>query len=240
VSYWSDAFSEAWELIIHRDPYLMNLIRNTLKVAAIPTAIALVVGLPIATALGLGRFRGRGPLTGLANAGLGLPPVLVGLIFVMLTLPANGPLGDLHLLWTLNGVYVVQTVLALPVVIALSTSAIRGVSPGLFDQARAFGAGRMQLAGLALREARIGIIAAVIAAVGSAISEVGAVILAGGNIQGVTQTLASAALDQVNSAHYVDALAIGIVLLGLIVVVSGALTFLQYRGARTARMRRPS
>jgi tungstate transport system permease protein len=238
VDYWGQAFRQAWDLIVTGQ--LNNILWVTLKVAAIPTAIALVIGLPIAVALGIGRFRGRGALTAIANAGLGLPPVIVGLLFVLLSLPVNGPLAGLHILFTLRGVYVVQTVLALPVVIALSASAMRALPTGLLDQARAFGAGRVQLAMLALREARVGILAAVIAAVGSALSEVGAVVLAGGNITGLDQTLASAALQRVEAAQFVDALAIGIVLLGLIILVSAILTILQHTGGGVSRRRRPA
>jgi tungstate transport system permease protein len=237
MSYWSDAFAQAWDKIVQGDPYMMHLIRITLLVAAIPTAVATIVGLPLAVALAIGRFRGRGVGLTLANAGLGLPPVIVGLLFVLLTLPAHGLFGHFGLIFTLHGVYIVQTVLALPVIVALSTSAMLAVSPGLLDQARAFGAGRMQLAALAIREARVGILAAVIAAVGSALSEVGAVTLAGGNIEGVDQTLASATLQQVERADWVHALAIGIVLLGLILIVSAALTVLQHHGGQAARLR---
>lgn len=238
-NYWSDAFTQAWDMIVHRDPYLMRVTWVTLKVAAIPTAVATAIGLPIGVALGIGRFRGRGIGLVLANAGLGLPSVIVGLVFVMLTLPVNGPLARTHSLFTLNGVYAVQTVLALPIVVALSSSSIRSVSPGLLDQARAFGAGRIQLAWLAIREARVGILAAIIAAVGSALSEVGAVILAGGNIEGLDQTLASAALEQINAGRFVNGLAIGIVLLGLIALISGVLTVLQHRGGAAARLHGP-
>ena len=187
--------------------------------------------------LGIGRFRGRGIGLVLANAGLGLPPVIVGLVFVLLTLPTTGPLGGTGWLFTLHGVYVVQTVLAFPVIVALTSASIRAVSPGLLDQARAFGANRVQVATLAVREARVGILAAIIAAVGSALSEVGAVTLAGGNILNYDQTLASAALEEVNAAHFVNALAIGIVLLGLILIVTAALTILQHRGGQAARIR---
>lgn len=236
MNYWTQAFGQAWDLIVSGQ--LNTIIWVTVKVAAIPTAVAAVLGLPVAVALGTGRFRGRGVLLAGANAGLGLPPVVVGLLFVLLSLPASGPLGSLQILFTLRGVYVVQTVLALPVVIALSASAVLALPAGLLDQARAFGAGRFQLAVLAVREARVGILAALIAAVGSALSEVGAVVLAGGNIDGVDQTLASAALQRVEAAQFVDALAIGIVLLGLILLVSATLTVLQHGGL--ARVRRRS
>jgi tungstate transport system permease protein len=141
------------------------------------------------------------------------------------------PLGNLHLLFTLNGVLAAQTVLALPIIVALSCSAIAEISPGLLAQARAFGARRHHVAILALREARIGILAAIIAAIGSGLSEVGAVVLVGGNIQGSTQTLASAALQQVEAGHFSEAVAIGILLLGLILIVTAMLTALQFAGA---------
>jgi tungstate transport system permease protein len=173
----------------------------------------------------------------MANAGLGLPPVLVGLVFVLLTLPATGPFGFTHWIFTLHGVYAVQTVLAFPVIVALSSAAIRAVSPGLLDQARAFGANRVQVAALAVREARVGILAAIIAAVGSALSEVGAVVLAGGNILNKDQTLASALLEEVGAGRFVSGLAIGIILLGLILLVTGMLTILQMRGGNVSRIR---
>jgi tungstate transport system permease protein len=217
----------------------VRLTRVTLEVAAVSTAIALAIGLPIGLALGIGRFRGRRLGMTLSNAGLGLPPVLVGLVLSLLMFPA-APLGGLHLLFTLKGVFVAQTVLALPIVIALTSAAVQGVPGGLLDQARAFGASRTQIWGLALREARIGILAATIAAVGSALSEVGAVVLVGGNIEGVDQTLASAALQKVDAGHFAEGVAIGIILLGLILVVTAGLTFAQQRGARTIVVRAPS
>jgi tungstate transport system permease protein len=230
VSFFLEGLREAWQLIIHHDPYLMHLVWVTLKVAAVSTVVALVVGLPIGLILGLGRFRGRGGLMVLANAGLGLPPVVVGLVLSLLMFP-EAPLGRFHLLFSLRGVYIAQTCLALPVIVALTASAVAGMPAGLLDQARAYGARRRQLAGLALRESRVGILAATIVAVGSALSEVGAVVLVGGNIEGYDQTLASAALEQVNAGHFAEGMAIGILLLGLILVITAGLTFLQHFGA---------
>ena len=230
MSFFLDGLREAWQLIIHHDPYLMHLVWVTLKVAAISTVVALVIGLPIGLILGLGRFRGRGGFMVLANAGLGLPPVVVGLILSLLMFP-EAPLGRFHLLFSLRGVYIAQTCLALPVIVALTASAVAGMPAGLLDQARAYGARRRQLAGLALRESRVGILAATIAAIGSGLSEVGAVVLVGGNIQGNDQTLASAALQQVDAGHFAEGMAIGILLLGLILVITAGLTFLQHFGA---------
>lgn len=233
-----DGLARAWDLIVSADPALMHLVWVTLKLAAVSTGAALLLGLPVAALLGLGRFRGRGALVTLANAGLGLPPVLVGLVLALLMFPAS-PLGRFHLLFTLEGVYLAQTILALPIIVALSTAALLDVPPGLLAQARAFGASRRQVAVLAFREARVGIMAAIIAAVGSALSEVGAVVLVGGNIEGLSQTLASAALQKVEAARFDEAMAIAILLLGLIVLVTAALTWLQI-GSATRRMGRSS
>jgi tungstate transport system permease protein len=216
-------------MIVHGNPYLLSIIWFTVQVAGIATAAATAIGLPIGVALGLGRFRGRRVLIWLANAGLALPPVLVGLILFLLFVP-QGPLGGLRLELTRQGVFVAQAVLALPFVAALSAAAIMGLPAGLLAQARAFGAGPVALAALAVREARIGVIAAVIAALATTLSEVGAILIVGGNVYGYDQTLASAALYEVNAASFADALAIGIVLVALIVVLLGGLSLLQERG----------
>ena len=204
----------------------------TIRVALVSTASALVIGLPIGLTLGLGRFRGRRVLQALANASLALPPVLVG-VWVLVLLVPGSVFGGLRIEFTLTGVYVVQTLLALPYIIALTPAAIRGLPPGLLAQARALGAGRVQVSTLALREARIGVLAAVIAAFASALSEVAAVIIVGGNIEGHDQTLGSAIVAQINDFDNIpDALALGIVLLALIAVLIGILTVLQQRGRR--------
>ena len=221
----------ALPLIAGSDRYILDLTWVTIRVALVSTAAALVIGLPFACALGLGRFRGRRALHVLANASLALPPVLAGLGVLILLLP-RGVLGSLHLAFTLGAVYIAQTVLALPYVVALGAAAIQALPDGLLAQARLLGAGRTQLALLALREARIGVLAAVIAALGSALSEVGAVVIVGGNIQNIDQTLASAVLQQINDyAGYSYAVGIGIVLLALVLLLVAALTLLQQRDA---------
>lgn len=258
-----DGIRQGVDLITDGDPYTIHLIWVTLHVAAVSTGIALVLGLPLGLLFGLGtghhglrggrrrrRLRQTTPRPGstggrgvwaltLSNAGLGLPPVIVGLVLSLLMFPA-APLGGLHLLFTLNGVIVAQTVLALPIVVALTAAAVRSLPRGLLEQATALGASTPQVWLLALREARIGVMAATIAAVGSALSEVGAVVLVGGNIEGSTQTLASATLEQVNAGHYAEGMAIGIILLGLILILSGVLTAIQLGGGgeRGGRWRR--
>jgi tungstate transport system permease protein len=216
-------------LITGGDGDTLNILWVTIRVAVVATVAALVIGLPIGLTIGLGRFRGRRLLHALANASLALPPVVVGVVVLILLLP-RGAFGSLSIEFTLRGVYVAQTVLALPYIVALTAAAIQGMPPGLLDQARALGARRRQLAGLALREARIGVFAAVIAALGSALSEVGAVIIVGGNVENHDQTLASALISEVtDSTNYPQALALGIILLALILLLTGALTLLQQR-----------
>jgi tungstate transport system permease protein len=228
--------TQAWHLIITGDPYLRHVTWVTLEVVAVSTVIALVVGLPLGLLLGLGNFRGRKFGIAVANAGLVLPPVVVGLVLSLLMFP-EAPLGRFHLLFTLKGVYIAQTALALPIVIALSSAAVRAVPTGLLAQAKALDASTFQVWALAIREARLGIVAAIIAAVGSALSEVGAVVLVGGNIEGSDQTLASATIEQVNAGHFANGVAIGIVLLGLILVITAALTLIQQHDETSNRVR---
>jgi tungstate transport system permease protein len=173
-----------------------------------------------------------------ANIGLVLPSVIVGLVLSLLMFPL-APLGRLHLLYSLRGVYVAQSVLSVPIMIALTTTAVQAVPSGLIDQARAFGAGRFAVCGLVLREARVGILTATIAAGGSAMSEVGAVVLVGGNIEFRDQTLASAALDQVNAGNYSRSVAIAIILMGMMAIIIAALTFAQQREQRGITVRAP-
>jgi tungstate transport system permease protein len=229
MAYLWEQLRAALPLIAHGNSYVIEVTLTTLRVALVSTTGALVIGLPIGLAIGLGRFRGRRALHVLANASLALPPVLVGIGVLLLLLP-EGALGSLRIEFTIRAVYVAQTILALPYIVALIPAAVQGLPPGLLDQARALGAGPPQVAVLALREARIGVLAAVIAALGSTLSEVAAVIIVGGNIEHEDQTLASAIVAQVNDyANLPYALAIGIVLLALILVLIGLLTLLQQR-----------
>ena len=233
-----DGLRQAVDLLLSGDDQVLDIVGVTLRMAFWSTLLALAAGLPLGLLLGLGRFRGRGGALALVNAGMGLPPVIVGLV-VALLLFRGAPLGGLDLLYTLNGVILAQAVLAFPIVAALTASAVQSLPDGLLDQARAFGASRTAVAALALREARIGVLAATIAAAGSAFAEVGAVVLVGGNIQGETQTLASAVLVRVSAGEYGTAIALGILLLGLVLLLAAALTAIQQRQARTV-LGRPS
>ena len=196
-------------LIVHGDPYIMGLLWVTIRVAVVSTSIALVIGLPIGLALGIGRFRGRRALQILANASLALPPVIVGDRSCCCCCSRRARWDRCRSSSRCEAVYVAQAILALPYIVALTPAAIQGLRPGCSPRRARSAPGGVQLSLLALREAKIGVIAAVIAALGATISEVGAVVIVGGNFQGHDQTLASALLEQFNdTAHEPYAIAI--------------------------------
>jgi tungstate transport system permease protein len=227
--------------LLHHDPNLHSLTVRTIQLAVESTVIAGILGFPAAVVIGLGRSRvSRGALIA-ANAGLGLPPVALG-VYLGLLLPGyKAPWGggiDGSWMDSLNGMVLAQTILALPVIIALGAVAIRRLPAGLIDQAGAFGASRVQLAMFTLREAKIGVIAAVIVALGSAISEVGAVTLIGGNDTVHTATLASQILHDV--AGYpgtAGAVEHAIVLLAMMLVLGVIFTVAQQAQARSLHLR---
>jgi tungstate transport system permease protein len=237
VTYVWHQLQAAWSLIWVSRGYVQNVTVTTLRVAVVATCSALILGLPLGLTLGLGQFRGRRVLHVLANVSLGIPPVIVGIFVLVLTLQ-GGLLGRLRIAFSLEDVYLAQTLLALPYVVALSAAAVRALPPGLILQARVLGASRLQLSLLALREARIGVIAAVIAALASTLSEVAAVIIVGANVLGADQTLGSGIVNQLDNYDNIpQALALGIVLLALIFVLIGILTVLQQRSRTRLRWR---
>jgi tungstate transport system permease protein len=221
--------SDAVSLIAHGNAFLFSLVWVTLRVMLVSTAAALLIGLPLGLCLGLGRFRGRGALQLLANASLGLPPVVVGVVVLLLLLP-QGPLGSLRILFTVRALYIVQAILALPYVVALTAAALQGLPAGLLAQARALGAGWAARAWLALREARVGVLAAIIAAAGSTIAEAGAVIIVGGNLEGHDATLAGSLVGGfTNNPNDPYETATALLLLILILILGGGLTLVQRR-----------
>jgi tungstate transport system permease protein len=225
---------QAFDLLAHPDADLRSIFKVTLELAMASTLIALLLGVPAGLGLGLGRFRGRRLLLAVVNTGLGLPPVVVGLV-VALLLFRNGPAGSLRLLYTVRGMIVAQVVLSLPLVTSLVSAAATGVDAGLLAQARALGASGRQVAALAAREARVGVIVAAIAALGSALSEVGAVVLVGGNIDLQTRTAAGAILTSVSAGRFGEGIAIGILLLGLVFLLAAGLTVAQHGTGGGAR-----
>jgi tungstate transport system permease protein len=214
------------------DDQLVEITLRTLRVGVESTALATLAGLPLGVALGLGRFRGRGVLLGTFNAGIRTPPVALGVLLWLLLWPdsrwGGGPLSGLGWIYTYDAVILAQTLLVLPIVAALTAAAVQRVPDGLLEQARAFGARRLPLALLALREARVGVLAALIAALGTAIASVGAILVVGTSLG--DSTLATAALSAWNmGGENGRSVAYGTVLLGMFVVLAAVLTTMQHR-----------
>jgi tungstate transport system permease protein len=222
---------QAVDRIASGDFVVWSTVWRTLRLALESTALALLLGLPLGVLLGEASTRTRRLGVVVANAGLGLPPVVLG-IFLALTLYPPGPLGRLELINTLTAAIVAQALLALPIVVALTAAAVHGLPAGLLAQARAFGANWPRRAILALREARVGVLAAVIAALLSALAEVGAVVIVGGNTRGATNTLASTVLLDLAASDPAGATANILVLLALVALIGGGLTVLQQRAQR--------
>jgi len=224
-----EGLADAFRLIWRLDPALLETIGLTLQVTLAALAIALVIGLPAGAAVGLARrLPGRSILVPIIYTGMGLPPVVVGL-FTYLLLSNRGPLGGLGWLFTPAGMILAQTIIALPLVVGLTMAAVQSVDPHLRVQLRSLGATRRQVALTVLIEARTGVTAAVVAAYGSIISEVGAVMLVGGNIEGETRVLTTAIVLETRRGNFALALALGTVLLGLAFLTNFAFYRLQAR-----------
>jgi tungstate transport system permease protein len=214
------------------DAELVAITLRTLRVGFESTAIATLLGVPAGCALGLGRFRGRTLLLSTFNAGIRTPPVALGVLLWLLLWPdsrwGGGLLSGLGWIYTPQAVILAQTLLALPIVVALTAAAVQRVPDGLLDQARAFGAPSWRRATLALHEARVGVLAALIAALGTAIASVGAILVVGSSLG--SATLATAALTHWNAGgENARAVAYGTVLLGLFLVLSALMTTMQHR-----------
>lgn len=219
---------EAGRLLISGDRNVWQIVLLTLRVSLTATAISLAIGVPIGSVLSLTRFPGRSLLVGFVHTGMGLPPVTVGVI-VSLFLWRNGPFGDLRLLFTPTAMVIAQAVIATPIVIGLTIAALQGLDPRLRLQLATLGASRLHATWWLLREARLPILAAVMAGFGAVISEVGAAMMVGGNIKGETRVLTTATVLEVGRGNYDIAVALSIVLLLLTYMVNLTLTLIQQR-----------
>ena len=201
----------------------------TFKVSGLATAISVVFGVPVGLWLALKDFRGKQAFSSILNFGMGLPPVVVGLV-VSLCLWRYGPLGDLGLLYTPVAMVIAQAMIATPIVAGLSFAAILSVNPKLRWQLISLGATSWQANWLLIREARFGLMAAIIAGFGRVISEVGASMMVGGNIKGQTRVLTTATVMEVGKGNYEIALAISFILLIASYSVVILFTYLQHGG----------
>jgi tungstate transport system permease protein len=201
----------------------------SLRVSGVATVISLLIGLPVGTLLALGKFPGRSFLLSLINTGMALPPVVVGLAVAM-TLWRSGPLGDLRLIYTPAAIIIAQTVIAAPVVTGLTAAALQQLNPRLQLQLYGLGASRIQVILSLWREARLPLLAAVMAGFGSVISEVGASMMVGGNIRGQTRVLTTAIVLETNKGEFERAIALSVLLLTITFLINWALTWIQQRG----------
>lgn len=224
-------FAEAWQLLVHGDPYVMAVVLRSLAISGSALVLATLIGLPIGAALGLSNFRMRVPTIAIVNTGLALPPVVAGLA-VYLLLSRSGPLGHLEMLFTPWAMGVAQVVLAGPYIAAVTLAALESLPPDIGLQARGLGATRLQGALLQLREVRTSLVAAIAAGFGAIISEVGAAMLVGGNILGETRVMTTTIVLETRRGNFGVAIALGAILLAVALFVNFALAGL---GTRTRR-----
>jgi len=226
----TQGFTQALHLILALDRELLGIIILTFEVSGIALVLSVVAGLPAGAATGLARFPGRGFVISVMNTLTGLPPVVVGL-FVYLLLSRKGPLGFLGLLYSPSAMVIAQTILALPIVTALCHSAIVNVDPIIRQAARTLGATPLQQTFAVIREARYGILSAVITAFGRVMAEVGAILIVGGNIAGHTRVMTTTIALETDKGNFELALALGIILLAISFIVNAALHAVQRKGA---------
>ena len=223
--------AEAWRLLTSLDAEVFQIALLTIQVSGLATLIALAIGVPLGTSLAFSRFRGRRAAVGIVNAGMGMPPVVVGLV-VSILLWRSGVLGFLGLIYTPAAIVIGQVVIALPVVIALTVAAMQQIDPALRLQIRALGASRWQSLLLLMQEVRLALLAVAMAGFGAAISEVGASMMVGGNIAGHTRVLTTATVLEVSKGRFEVAIALSVLLVLIILAVTMILTRSQQRAFR--------
>jgi tungstate transport system permease protein len=233
VSFLGDVLAEALDVLGDFGPELREVFWLTLWVSGLATLVGIVIGIPLGMWLGLDRFRGRGLLLTLVNAGMGMPPVLAGLLLLLL-LWAEGPLGSLNTLFTPGAMVAAQALLAIPIAAGLTAAAVRGLSSDAKEQLTALGLSRVNRGWVAGLEVWPGVAAAIAAAFGRVVSEVGAVLVVGGNIKGETRVLTTAIVQEARQARFGAAVALGVLLLVLALVVNGVITWLQLKEPRNA------
>jgi tungstate transport system permease protein len=216
-------------LLLGGDAEILAVLWLSLQVSGTATLIALLLGIPAGAALALARFPGRTVLVSAVNTGMGLPPVVVGL-FVTILLWRSGPFGDWEVLYTPAAIILAQAVIASPIVTGITLAAVQNVPEKFRLQLVALGASRVQMLWVVLREARLPMLAAVMAGFGGVISEIGASMMVGGNIKGQTRTLTTAMVLETGKGNFDVAIALAILLMVLVFGINWALTTIQQRG----------
>jgi len=224
-----DGVSQALAALAAGNAEVLQITLRTLQVSGAATLISLALGIPVGTWLALVRFRGRALVLGVVNAGMGLPPVVVGL-FLAIMLWRSGPLGGLHLIYSPTAMIIAQTIIAFPIVAGITASAIQQLDPRLRLQLLGLGASPAQLVSALWWQARLPLLSAAMAGFGGAISEVGASMMVGGNIAGQTRIMTTAIALETSRGEFGQATALGALLLALSLLVTLAATWLQQRG----------
>ncbi len=223
-----EGFLQAIQLIVTLDPSLMEIVRLSLLVSGLALVLSAILGLPAGIVLGLKEFRGKRLLVAIVYTGMGLPPVVVGLTIYIL-LSRQGPLGELGWLFTPRAMVITQIILSLPLIIGFTMTAIAAVPPALSMQLRSLGATQRQIVLTLLYEARSGVLAALIAGFGAIISEVGSVMIVGGNIEHKTRVLTTAIVLETRRGNFALAIALGVILLAITFSANWLLLHLQGR-----------
>ncbi len=226
-----EGFVQAIKLLINGDSDVLQITLLTLKISGSATGLSLLAGLPLGTFLALGRFPTRKFWLSLINTGMALPPVVVGLV-VSIFLWRSGPFGALHLMYTPTAIVIAQFIIAMPIVTGLTVAALQQLDPRLRMQMIGLGATRWQVILLLWREARMPLLAALMAGFGGVVSEVGASMMVGGNLRNHTRVLTTAIVLENSRGEFGLAIALSILLLLLAYLVTLTLTWVQQRGVR--------
>ena len=223
-----EGIKKAFWLIVTLDPEVMGITFLSLQVSGIATLISLLIGISTGVTVALSRFIGKRIVVSLINTGMGLPPVVVGL-FVTIFLWRNGPLGFFEILYTPTAMIIAQTVIATPIVMGITLAAIQQLPQKLRLQILALGATRLQMVWILIKEAKLPLLAGVMAGFGGVISEVGASIMVGGNIKGYSRVLTTATVMETSRGNFEIAIALGIILLLLAFSINFIITQIQQR-----------
>jgi tungstate transport system permease protein len=223
-----NGIQKALQLLWNLNPEVLGITWLSLKVSGAATLISVLIGVSIGTVVALNQFPGKRFLVSVVNTGMGLPPVVVGL-FVMIFLWRNGPFGFLEILYTPTAMIIAQAVIATPIVMGITIAAIQNLPAKLRLQILSLGATRLQMVWFLLREARLPLLAAIMAGFGGVISEVGASIMVGGNIKGYSRVLTTATVMESGMGNFDMAIALGIILLLMVFLVNYLLTVIQQR-----------
>lgn len=222
---------QAFELIFHVNPEVYQITWLSLQISGSATLLSLIIGLPLGTLLALGQFPTRRFWISLINTGMALPPVVVGLI-VSIFLWRSGPFGQLHWMYTPIAIVIAQIIIAAPVVTGLTVAALQQINPRLKYQLMGIGASQWQVIFSLWREARLPLLAALMAGFGSVISEVGASMMVGGNLRYETRVLTTAIVLETSKGEFGTAIALSVILLVLAYLVNLVLTSVQQKQVR--------